>query len=195
MPPQAMSRTSRRGPWNVEDSSRSTVSIRSPGGHRETLSDLCSGPRCHVARPTDPPENPPSNHNPSLIIGAAERPRCGARYSQGKRPGQLNQERPGCAVSADLHLTERGGLRRLALMANSIVHFEIMGRPGPDLPDFYRSLFDWPVSIGEPVNTYAQHSAIPPQGGEGIGGGIGATEEGQCFVTGLRGGRRSRPGM
>lgn len=86
-------------------------------------------------------------------------------------------------MSADLHLTERGGLRRLALMANSIVHFEIMGRPGPDLPDFYRSLFDWPVSIGEPVNTYAQHSAIPPQGGEGIGGGIGATEEGQCFVT------------
>ena len=68
-------------------------------------------------------------------------------------------------------------------MANPVVHFEIMGRPGPDLADFYRSLFDWPVNTGEPVNTYAQFSAIPPQDGEGIGGGIGATEDGQCFVT------------
>ena len=68
-------------------------------------------------------------------------------------------------------------------MANPIVHFEIMGRRGPDLADFYRSLFDWPVTTGEPVNTYAQFSAIPPQDGEGIGGGIGATEDGQCFVT------------
>ena len=33
------------------------------------------------------------------------------------------------------------------------------------------------------MNTYAQFSAIPPQDGEGIGGGIGATEDGQCFVT------------
>lgn len=68
-------------------------------------------------------------------------------------------------------------------MANPIVHFEIMGHRGPDLADFYRSLFDWPVTTGEPVNTYAQFSAIPPQDGEGIGGGIGATEDGQCFVT------------
>jgi predicted enzyme related to lactoylglutathione lyase len=68
-------------------------------------------------------------------------------------------------------------------MANPVVHFEIMGRPGAQLPDFYRSLFDWPVTIGEPVNTYAQHSAIPPQDGQGIGGGIGATDDDRCFVT------------
>ena len=68
-------------------------------------------------------------------------------------------------------------------MANPVVHFEIMGHRGPALAGFYRSLFDWPVTTGEPVNTYAQFSAIPPQDGEGIGGGIGATEDGQCFVT------------
>ena len=68
-------------------------------------------------------------------------------------------------------------------MANPVVHFEIMGHRGPDFAGFYRSLFDWPVTTGEPVNTYAQFSAIPPQDGEGIGGGIGATEDGQCFVT------------
>ena len=58
-------------------------------------------------------------------------------------------------------------------MPNPVVHFEIMGRPGSDLPDFYNALFDWPVDVGGPVNTYTQHAHLPPQGG-GIGGGIGA---------------------
>ncbi len=66
-------------------------------------------------------------------------------------------------------------------MPNPVVHFEIMGRPGSDLPDFYNALFDWPVDVGGPVNTYTQHAHLPPQGG-GIGGGIGATD-GSAFVT------------
>lgn len=68
-------------------------------------------------------------------------------------------------------------------MPNPVVHFEIMGRPGSELPDFYRGLFGWPVDVGRPVNTYAQHSAISPQDDQGIGGGVGATDDGQSFVT------------
>ena len=68
-------------------------------------------------------------------------------------------------------------------MPNPVVHFEIMGRPGPELPDFYRGLFGWAVDVGEAVNAYSQHSAISPQEGQGIGGGIGATDDGQSFVT------------
>lgn len=57
-----------------------------------------------------------------------------------------------------------------------------MGRAGPELPAFYKALFDWPVGLGEPVHTYAQHSHLPAPNG-GIGGGIGATEESVPFVT------------
>ena len=32
-------------------------------------------------------------------------------------------------------------------MSNRVVHFEIMGRQGPELPAFYRSLFGWPVDV------------------------------------------------
>lgn len=66
-------------------------------------------------------------------------------------------------------------------MPNPVVHFEIMGGPGSDLPEFYSALFGWPVDAGEPVDTYAQFSHLPPQGG-GIGGAVGATD-GSPFVT------------
>lgn len=67
-------------------------------------------------------------------------------------------------------------------MPNRVVHFEIMGRPGPELAAFYKALFDWPVDVGDPVRTYAQHSHVPASDG-GIGGGIGATEESTNFIT------------
>ena len=66
-------------------------------------------------------------------------------------------------------------------MPNRVVHFEIMGHAGEELPAFYRSLFDWPVAVGQPIHGYAQFSAVPPTDG-GIGGGIGATD-GTCFTT------------
>ena len=66
-------------------------------------------------------------------------------------------------------------------MSNRVVHFEIMGRQGPELPAFYRSLFGWPVDVGEPVHSYAQFSFAPAPDG-GIGGGIGATD-GASFIT------------
>ncbi len=56
-----------------------------------------------------------------------------------------------------------------------------MGRPGPELARFYRSLFGWPVDVGEPVRGYQQHWFVPQQGG-GIAGGVGATD-GSSFVT------------
>jgi predicted enzyme related to lactoylglutathione lyase len=68
-------------------------------------------------------------------------------------------------------------------MPNPVVHFEIMGQRGPQLPDFYRQLLGWPVGVGEPVEGYAKHSAIGPQNGQGIGGGVGATNDEQSFVT------------
>lgn len=66
-------------------------------------------------------------------------------------------------------------------MPNPVVHFEIMGQPGPQLPWFYRSLFGWPADVGEPVRGYVQHSLVPEQGA-GIAGGIGAAD-GSSFVT------------
>ena len=40
--------------------------------------------------------------------------------------------------------------------------FEIMSRRGPDLADFSRSSFDWPVTTGEPVNTSLGGEVVLP---------------------------------
>ena len=66
-------------------------------------------------------------------------------------------------------------------MPNRVVHFEIMGGEGSELPAFYRSLFGWPVDVGEPIHGYAQFSPVPAPDG-GIGGGIGAAD-GATFIT------------
>jgi predicted enzyme related to lactoylglutathione lyase len=66
-------------------------------------------------------------------------------------------------------------------MPNPVVHFEIMGQPGPEIARFYRSLFGWPVDVGGPVRGYEQHCFVPEQGA-GIAGGIGAAD-GSSFAT------------
>jgi predicted enzyme related to lactoylglutathione lyase len=53
------------------------------------------------------------------------------------------------------------------IMANQVVHFEIMGKDAPALRDFYQKAFDWKLNpIGGPVDYALVENA-------GIGGGIG----------------------
>jgi predicted enzyme related to lactoylglutathione lyase len=66
-------------------------------------------------------------------------------------------------------------------MTNPIVHFEIMGRDGPELVEFYRSLFQWPLQASDSITGY-QHFAYLPNPEQGIGGGIGAAD-GEPYLT------------
>jgi len=65
-------------------------------------------------------------------------------------------------------------------MSNPVVHFEIMGRDGPELIEFYRSLFNWPLRAGEA--TGYQQFAYLPEPEQGIGGGVGSID-GEPYLT------------
>ena len=52
-------------------------------------------------------------------------------------------------------------------MAHPVVHFEIAGKDGTKLQEFYRKLFDWKVEV-DPAMNYG----MVDTGGEGINGGI-----------------------
>ena len=52
-------------------------------------------------------------------------------------------------------------------MANKIVHFEIIGKDGKKLQEFYSNMFDWNVDASNPMN-YGLVSADQ----SGVGGGI-----------------------
>src|SRR4029078_7782778 len=56
-------------------------------------------------------------------------------------------------------------------MAQPVVHFEIHGKDGKKLQDFYGKLFDWNVDTNNPMN-YGMVAA----GDGGIGGGITQSE-------------------
>ncbi len=58
-------------------------------------------------------------------------------------------------------------------MANRVVHWEVMGRNGKALRDFYSRMFDWEFNTDAPGD-YGVVRA--PEGG--IGGGVGSTPEG-----------------
>ena len=62
-------------------------------------------------------------------------------------------------------------------MGNSVVHFEIIGKDGKKLQDFYSKLFDWKIDASNPMN----YGLVEPSG-NGIGGGIGAGD-GDGHVT------------
>src|SRR5258708_1350281 len=64
-------------------------------------------------------------------------------------------------------------------MANPVVHFEITGKDGKKLQQFYGQLFSWEVDANNPMD-YGMVSA----GGEhGIGGGISKAMGGDGGVT------------
>jgi len=66
------------------------------------------------------------------------------------------------------------------MAAAPVVHFEVMGKDGKKLQDFYSKLFDWKIDASNPMNYgLVQAAGNGTEVGKGsIGGGIGATEAG-----------------
>ena len=69
-------------------------------------------------------------------------------------------------------------------MGQAIVHFEVIGKDGPKMRDFYSEMFGW--EFGEPMGP-TNYAVTPPDGnrednanadGVGIGGGVGTAPEG-----------------
>lgn len=64
-------------------------------------------------------------------------------------------------------------------MGAPVVHFEIMGKNGKKLQEFYSKLFDWKIDSNNPMNY-----GLVPKEGQGIGGGVGPTQDNQPgYVT------------
>lgn len=61
-------------------------------------------------------------------------------------------------------------------MANPVVHFEVTGKDGPKLRDFYGKVFGWQFNV-MPEMDYG----LVDNGGRGINGGIGAGEGGSAL--------------
>ena len=59
-------------------------------------------------------------------------------------------------------------------MDNPVVHFEILGSDGPQLIDFYRSLFGWPLQ-DTPLPGWPSYAIMEPPA-EGIGGAVGTSD-------------------
>ena len=63
-------------------------------------------------------------------------------------------------------------------MADKLVHFEVVGKDGPKLMQFYGQLFGWTVNADNPMNYGMVDNAD-----QGIGGGISAGDGGRNQVT------------
>ena len=63
-------------------------------------------------------------------------------------------------------------------MGKKVVHFEIIGKDGKKLQDFYSQLFDWKIDANNPMS----YGMVDP-GDAGLGGGIGAGQDGGSHVT------------
>jgi len=58
-------------------------------------------------------------------------------------------------------------------MGKKVVHFEVIGKDGKKLQDFYGKLFDWKIDANNPMN-YGSVTA----GDAGLGGGVAAAMDG-----------------
>lgn len=63
-------------------------------------------------------------------------------------------------------------------MANPVVHFEVTGKDGKKLQDFYSKTFGWKINADNPMNY-----GIVDNAGQGIAGGISAGDGGTRQVT------------
>ena len=63
-------------------------------------------------------------------------------------------------------------------MGNKVVHFEVIGKDGKKLQDFYSKLFDWKIDANNPMN----YGMVSPED-SGLGGGIAASQDGQRYVS------------
>jgi len=64
-------------------------------------------------------------------------------------------------------------------MGQPVVHFEVIGKDGAKLQDFYSELFGWEIDADNSMN----YGMVPRDGnttddGIGIGGGVGPAQEG-----------------
>src|SRR5215213_5838802 len=65
-------------------------------------------------------------------------------------------------------------------MKHPVLHFEVVGKDKDALVRFYRELFDWDI---QDASVPGVEYALVPLDGEHIGGGIGATSQGEGHVT------------
>ena len=63
-------------------------------------------------------------------------------------------------------------------MAQPVVHFEVLGKDGKKLQEFYGKLFDWNVDASNPM----AYGMVAGSDG-GIGGGIAQAQDSQPRVT------------
>ncbi|MGB2693881.1 MAG: VOC family protein [Dehalococcoidia bacterium] len=63
-------------------------------------------------------------------------------------------------------------------MANPVNHFEVIGKDGKKLQEFFATLFDWKVDANNPMN----YGMVEASEG-GIGGGIATGQGGDGHVT------------
>lgn len=63
-------------------------------------------------------------------------------------------------------------------MANKVTWFEVVGKDGKKLQDFYSSLFDWKLE-----DPHGMGYGMVDASASGVGGGIGAAQEGPGHVT------------
>ena len=63
-------------------------------------------------------------------------------------------------------------------MGQRVVHFEVIGKDGKKLQDFYGKLFDWKIDANNPMSY-----GIVDAGDAGVGGGIAAGMGGAGHVT------------
>lgn len=64
-------------------------------------------------------------------------------------------------------------------MGSPVVHFEVNGKDGKRLSEFYRQAFDWKMQWDD-KNGYA---LAQTEAGRGIDGGVGASRDGKGMVT------------
>jgi len=64
-------------------------------------------------------------------------------------------------------------------MGQPVVHFEIVGKDGPKLREYYGELFGWTFDTSAPMDygTVEREGNLSPEG-IGIGGGVGTAPEG-----------------
>ncbi len=68
-------------------------------------------------------------------------------------------------------------------MPNPVVHFEVMGKDSAKLQQFYSGLFDWKIQNMAEMGNYGMVEAEKAGEMHGIGGGIGASQDGSSLVT------------
>ena len=74
---------------------------------------------------------------------------------------------------------ERTLVGKDASMTNPVTHFEVHGKDGKKLQDFYGSAFDWKIDANNPMS----YGIVEAADGNGIGGGVTTSQDGGQMVT------------